>query len=433
MIAPFRENSPFTVKKDFDLSVMDIRMLTLCYLPFLGPDAFSLYFSLYANEGFGQNGSLRFGKDLFLSTGLTPGKLQTGRTRLEACGLLKTLVRLDPDSPLDNGFLFLLKAPCSPRSFFANGALKGLLETALSPAVVQKLKAQFRLPRIPEDGFSDLSASFLAVYGKPQGGDGEGEIDLGLPVSSADGYDETKLTEKALSHALSRISDLGISVLGEKSESVLEMGRLYGLDADSLAKDVAKATDSQGLFSYSAFEEMVRDDAKYLSAESALEGSFDTLAQAENQAISDAQAMDQTSTGAFLAGLLKTPKVPPSIMGIAKSLRADYGFRQGVVNAMFAYVYRRLGQIPGVSYFDKIADGLFAQKPQNATEAMTAMTAQGNDILAKMAKKSGINLMREGQRKLLAAQQQEKKGDYEADDQPTPEEEKALLKIFGGD
>lgn len=433
MIAPFRENSPFTVKKDFDLSVMDIRMLTLCYLPFLGSDAFSLYFSLYANEGFGQNGSLRFGKDLFLSTGLTPGKLQAGRTRLEACGLLKTLVRLDPDSPLDNGFLFLLKAPCSPRSFFANGALKGLLETALSPAVVQKLKAQFRLPRIPEDGFSDLSASFLAVYGKAQGGDGEGEIDLGLPVSSADGYDETKLTDKALSHALSRISDLGISVLGEKSESVLEMGRLYGLDADSLAKDVAKATDSQGLFSYSAFEEMVRDDAKYLSAESALEGSFDTLAQAENQAISDAQAMDQTSTGAFLAGLLKTPKVPPSIMGIARSLRADYGFRQGVVNAMFAYVYRRLGQIPGVSYFDKIADGLFAQKPQNATEAMTAMTAQGNDILAKMAKKSGINLMREGQRKLLAAQQQEKKGDYEADDQPTPEEEKALLKIFGGD
>lgn len=433
MIAPFRENSPFTVKKDFDLSVMDIRMLTLCYLPFLGSDAFSLYFSLYANEGFGQNGSLRFGKDLFLSTGLTPGKLQAGRTRLEACGLLKTLVRLDPDSPLDNGFLFLLKAPCSPRSFFANGALKGLLETALSPAVVQKLKAQFRLPRIPEDGFSDLSASFLAVYGKAQSGDGEGEIDLGLPVSSADGYDETKLTEKALSQALSRISDLGISVLGEKSESVLEMGRLYGLDADSLAKDVAKATDSQGLFSYSAFEEMVRDDAKYLSAESALEGSFDTLAQAENQAISDAQAMDQTSTGAFLAGLLKTPKVPPSIMGIARSLRADYGFRQGVVNAMFAYVYRRLGQIPGVSYFDKIADGLFAQKPQNATEAMTAMTAQGNDILAKMAKKSGINLMREGQRKLLAAQQQEKKGDYEADDQPTPEEEKALLKIFGGD
>lgn len=433
MIAPFRENSPFTVKKDFDLSVMDIRMLTLCYLPFLGSDAFSLYFSLYANEGFGQNGSLRFGKDLFLSTGLTPGKLQTGRTRLEACGLLKTLVRLDPDSPFDNGFLFLLKAPCSPRSFFANGALKGLLETALSPAVVQKLKAQFRLPRIPEDGFSDLSASFLAVYGKTKSGDGEREIDLGLPVSSADGYDETKLTEKALSQALSRISDLGISVLGEKSESVLEMGRLYGLDADSLAKDVAKATDSQGLFSYSAFEEMVRDDAKYLSAESALEGSFDTLAQAENQAISDAQAMDQTSTGAFLAGLLKTPKVPPSIMGIARSLRADYGFRQGVVNAMFAYVYRRLGQIPGVSYFDKIADGLFAQKPQNATEAMTAMTAQGNDILAKMAKKSGINLMREGQRKLLAAQQQEKKGDYEADDQPTPEEEKALLKIFGGD
>ncbi|SDT20759.1 replicative DNA helicase loader DnaB [Paenibacillaceae bacterium GAS479] len=129
----FTEHHRFCVYRNFSLSPLDQRMLTLIYQPMSGASASSLYQLLYYQvaEGFSGYSPLDTQRRLFLGLGLDLS--ETGRTELvrctsvlEALGLLTTC-RLYLPGQEEVAYEYELHAPQSPAEFFRNQHLSMLL------------------------------------------------------------------------------------------------------------------------------------------------------------------------------------------------------------------------------------------------------------------------------------------------------------------
>jgi len=144
----FTENHRFYVGRDFSLSSVDQKMLTLMYQPMVGAFAMSLYQTLYQQIGADRVGfsALEQQRRLFLLLELEPG--ERGRkffiettSKLEAIGLLQTTRKFLPDED-DYVFAYTLAAPLGPHEFFRNQHLTLLLRDKVGKFMLLALREE---------------------------------------------------------------------------------------------------------------------------------------------------------------------------------------------------------------------------------------------------------------------------------------------------
>lgn len=148
-ILQYTEHHRYYIFRDFSLSSLDYKMLSLIYQPMIGAFAIGLYQQLYhgITEGTSGYSSLEPQRKLFLGLGLDMNErgrkyLIDHASRLEAVGLLQTS-RLGLPEQGDVIYEYELSQPLSPGEFFRNQHLIMLLTDKVGKYSVISLREAF--------------------------------------------------------------------------------------------------------------------------------------------------------------------------------------------------------------------------------------------------------------------------------------------------
>ncbi|NIK78497.1 replication initiation and membrane attachment protein [Paenibacillus castaneae] len=145
----YTEHHRFYIFRDFSLSSLDYRMISLIYQPMVGAFAVAFYQQLYHGIAEGCTGysALEPQRKLFLGLGLDMNErarrhLIEQASKLEAVGLLQTS-RLGLPENADVIYEYELAQPLSPAEFFRNMHLTMLLRDKIGKYAVISLRESF--------------------------------------------------------------------------------------------------------------------------------------------------------------------------------------------------------------------------------------------------------------------------------------------------
>ncbi len=138
----------------------DRETLTNLYQPFIGYTALGVYLTLLTEANNQKLSSLATHGQIFRRMRITPGDFITARKLLEAVGLLKTYMTVQDDTRF---FTYEIYAPKTPKAFFDDALLYGLLIKMVGETEAAKIKAIYKFENNEDQG-KDISASFVEVF-----------------------------------------------------------------------------------------------------------------------------------------------------------------------------------------------------------------------------------------------------------------------------
>lgn len=165
----FTEHHRYYIFRDFSLSSLDHRMLSLIYQPMIGAFAIGLYQGLFHTISADSCGysKLEPQRKLFLGLGLEMNEqsrrqVVEGASRLEAVGLLQTS-RLGGSELAETIYEYELAPPLSPAEFFRNMHLAMLLRDKVGKYAVIELREMFGSPEPDELAGAELEKENISV------------------------------------------------------------------------------------------------------------------------------------------------------------------------------------------------------------------------------------------------------------------------------
>lgn len=168
-ILHYTEHHRYYIFRDFSLSSLDYKMLSLIYQPMIGAFAVALYQQLYHGIAEGQSGfsTLEPQRKLFLGLGLEMNErsrkhLIEQASKLEAVGLLQTS-RLGMPDNADVIYEYELSEPLSPTEFFRNMHLTMLLRDKIGKYAVISLRESFGANEPDELANAQLTKENISV------------------------------------------------------------------------------------------------------------------------------------------------------------------------------------------------------------------------------------------------------------------------------
>ncbi len=151
----------YQIRKNYDLSKLDHKVLSILYLPIIGSDAYSLYNYLEQEADYSLIKSNEL-KDLMSRLNISGAKFISAREALEASKLMKTY-KTSYDT--HDEYIFQLFLPQDPKRFFASGSLLlSLLVKKITMTELNRLKLTFKIGEKISEQFKDISVSFSDVF-----------------------------------------------------------------------------------------------------------------------------------------------------------------------------------------------------------------------------------------------------------------------------
>lgn len=141
------------------LHEVDQNVLTLLYQPLIGAFAHSLYMTLWCQAK--MNTQSKKHQHLMNLTQFSLKDILSGRKKLEAIGLLKTLKK---DGESSREYIYELQLPLSPKAFFTDGFLSIYLFNRLGQAKFNEIRESFFVQQADLSGFTEVTASFSDVF-----------------------------------------------------------------------------------------------------------------------------------------------------------------------------------------------------------------------------------------------------------------------------
>lgn len=373
------DESALTVGKNFELSPADLRLLSCGYLPILGAEAFSLYLTLCYDWNFGKNGGFRFGKDLFSASGLSQEKVQEARRRLEATDLLHTYYKENKDGA---SFVLKLLPPRRFEDFFSDPVFSSLLSNRVGGKRNDLLRGLFADQILPTDGFVDVSETPDSVFPSDT-------ISSVIPADTRFKNEEkskANILKTSLDHELSTFG-MSVKVLGSDADEVLSLGIFYACDAKTLARAVADSTSSDNIFAIERFRQLLTDRMTYARTLDDDQGKSDSFF-GNSVAAKQFAAMDEISVPEFIARVLNLSKAPKTLLDTVGQIQDDYGFSNGVINALISFVVQKTHSVPNEKYIEKVALSLAPLHPGNAYQAALILK-EGQSQMKERKKRAG--------------------------------------------
>ncbi|MBD2868134.1 replication initiation and membrane attachment family protein [Paenibacillus arenilitoris] len=165
----YTEHHRYYIFRDFSLSSLDYKMLSLIYQPMIGAFAVAFYQQLYHGiaEGYAGYSPLEPQRKLFLGLGLEMNErgrryLIEQASKLEAVGLLQTSRLAVPDNA-DVIYEYELAEPLSPAEFFRNMHLAMLLRDKVGKYAVIALRESFGAGEPDELAGAELAKENISV------------------------------------------------------------------------------------------------------------------------------------------------------------------------------------------------------------------------------------------------------------------------------
>lgn len=139
----------------------DRKIITSLYLPVIGIEAVMLYFTLWADLDNAQIVSKDFSHQKLISTlRMTVSEIESARGKLEAIGLVKTLIKTGSV----NNYIYELYSPVSANEFLSHPILNIVLYSNIGKTEYDNVVKSFKLPRFNTSSYEDITKSFDDVF-----------------------------------------------------------------------------------------------------------------------------------------------------------------------------------------------------------------------------------------------------------------------------
>ncbi len=139
----------------------DRKIITNLYLPVIGMEAVMLYFSLWSDLDTSEIVSKDFShQKLVSSLRMTINEIERARQKLEAIGLIKTLVKKGNI----NNYIYQMYSPASASEFLSHPILNIVLYSNVGKNEYDNLVKTFKLPRFNTSNYIDITKSFNDVF-----------------------------------------------------------------------------------------------------------------------------------------------------------------------------------------------------------------------------------------------------------------------------
>ncbi|MBD7984263.1 DnaD domain protein [Sporosarcina sp. Sa2YVA2] len=373
-------------------STYDRQLLTLFYQPLIGPDAMSLFMTLWADAERKIDGEYNHYYLMNLLS-MPLGKVFEARISLEAIGLLRTYSKQDMH---DRTFVYELLPPMDAKSFFEDPLLSTFLFSKIGEQAYRALRTSYSADELLDGQYEEVSRTFLDVYkpvrssGSQSDDDENGRLESrnksgGLPFAYSDfdfnllraGLSEQMVPQSALSSVSKRLIE--------------KLAFLYSLTPIDMQKVIMMALDEHLKLPEERLRKAAVDFYKMNISQNvpSLKKAFrleDKPVVPEPVTREDELLlyMEHTSPRDMLRDYTGKEPLPVDVQ-LAERLVTVHGFTVGVVNVLLQYItIRNDGKITK-NYAERIASHWANKKIETAKQAME-ISRQEHDQYIKWQK-----------------------------------------------
>ena len=360
------QSDVYQIKLASLVSNVDKDVMVELYQPLVGANATILYLTLLKQKRNEDEENEYQLTHLLNILQFTPAQFLSARRMLEGVGLLRSY------SNEARQYIYVLYAPKNPKDFFDDVLFKGLLIQSIGEKETKKLASLYKVNLEIEQGFNEVSASFVDIF-HPNYDDAAFKKNF---KDSFVGHDEGRIRINFNDDLFTKyLSDsLGNSELTVGKRDLKEIARystLFGFSEKQMAAVVASVYNQEATPKI--------DFAKLaLKAEEELRGkpniSLEMNVMKGNDPISEkCRLMDATSPAKYLKILQNNTKVSNSDLQIVESLSKNYGFTNGVINAIIDYALAMCENTLNLNYCEKVASSLARTNVKTAIDAMNQL------------------------------------------------------------
>ncbi len=221
----------------------DRKILTDLYLPIIGADAIMLYFCLWSSLDSSQIVSKDFShQKLVSSLRMTINEIYDNRSKLEAIGLIKTLVK---EGEVNN-YIYELYSPASATEFLSHPILNIVLYSNIGKIEYDNLVKTYKLPRFNTSNYNDITKSFNDVF------ESTAMTSYDLSLDDIRKYNKLKLNINSnfdfnfLINSMPKNIDVNRVFTKEVKELIINLSFIYDIDAIHMSNIIKGSLNERG-------------------------------------------------------------------------------------------------------------------------------------------------------------------------------------------
>lgn len=366
----------FEVKITSLLADYDRETITNLYQPLIGYTALAIYFSFWSESKIQKLLSYSSHEQFLARMKLTPGAFIEGRRLLEAVGLVKTRLEKVKDLKI---YHYELLAPKTPRGFFADTLLFGLLIQNLGEAEANRIKRVYEIHEQELVG-EDISSSFNDIFHP----DFEDAAFLKASTSkdNAVGRNKSKIdTEfkyEAFFDELKKNSQISETAFTKKEMKEIErLATLYGVSEEVAAHVVINSYSPEKEKGKRVDLLQVNEDLKneVSYSVSSRKSNKKNMVVGEEGLAAKIKFFEVTSPKEVLRILQNGTKPAKADLNILYILANDYNLPNPVINVVIDFILTMNNNVLSTYSAEKIAASLSREGVETAVDAMEYLKA----------------------------------------------------------
>ena len=348
--------------------------LSNLYQPMIGFEALSLYMTLWSEANNEKVSPLCTHEQMFLRMRMPASAFVDARRYLEATGLLKTYVSEGNDFKI---YHYELYAPKSPRGFFDDALLYGMLIRSIGESNATRLKSIY-LVDVKQNFGKEITAKFSEVF-HPEFND-QAFVEAADADNKVKGRNSGKIkgefSYELFFSALGEISQLkDSSFRKEEMKEIERLATLNGVDEKEAANlvnqvyDLNKPKGQRLDFDKLAKLMQEKTDYKYRYKGKDTE-SVPNLNNGTSDLAKKINLMETKSPKDYLAFLQDGTKPAAADVRLINDLSKNYHLPNPVINAIIDYVLTKADNVLSRAYAEKVAASLVRENARTAVDAM---------------------------------------------------------------
>ncbi len=365
------ENDYLDVKLNSLIADYDNETLSNLYQPIIGYAALAVYFTLVSESKNQKITSVISHNQLLNRLQMSPGDFVDARKRLEAVGLLRTMLETNNSLKI---YHYQIYAPKTPAKFFDDTLLYGMLIKAVGDVDANRFKSIYQFNR--EEQGKDISASFVEVF---QPNFDDPAFMKALQGVNAIGRRNNKINSEfnydLFFEQLTKISQIKQDAFTKKDMKEIErLSTLNGISEAEAASAVASVYDPYApKGKHIDFEKLTsmfqeRTEYSYLLSKK-LNRSSNKVSGNSNLA-GKINIMETRTPKQFLALLQNGTQPALSDLKIVEALSKKFNLNNSVINAIIDYVLATNNNILSRSFCEKIGASLAREGITTTIDAM---------------------------------------------------------------
>lgn len=374
----------------------DRKILTDLYLPIIGADAVMLYFCLWSSLDNSQIVSKDFShQKLVSSLRMTINEIYDNRSKLEAIGLIKTLVK---EGEVNN-YIYELYSPASATEFLSHPILNIVLYSNIGKIEYDNLVKAYKLPRFNTSNYNDITKSFNDVF------ESTGMTSYDLSLDDIRKYNKLKLNINSnfdfnfLINSMPKNIDVNRVFTKEIKELIINLSFIYDIDAIHMSNIIKTCLNERGTINRELLRKSSRNYYQFDNG-----GILPTIID-NSQPEYLRKPVGDTSNRAKMIYTFET--ISPRELLIKKNngseptrrdlklledLLVDYKLKPGVVNVLIDYILNVNNKKLTRNYVETLAGEWQRLGIETVEEAMSTAEKEHKKRNKKVIKNENINV-----------------------------------------